>query len=196
VAKLIDSILWRRLDTPGHDACGLHETNGGWRLEGAAVCLERGAVARLAYRVSCDSSWRTQHGDVSGYLGSRALQLRVERSASGLWTLNGAAVPGLEGCVDLDLGFTPATNLLPIRRCALSSGQSADVRAAWLDVWAGALERLDQRYSRESESTYWYEAPRFAYADRLEIGPEGFVRRYPSLWEEEVEGQRAEAQHE
>jgi hypothetical protein len=31
------SALWRRLDTPGHDAAHVSRTDDGWRLDGAAV---------------------------------------------------------------------------------------------------------------------------------------------------------------
>ena len=56
---------------------------------------------------------------------------------------------------------------------------------ACLDVTSGQLEVLRQRYERRSQSTYWYEAPRFGYAALLEVTPAGFVRRYPGLWEAE-----------
>ena len=102
-----------------------------------------------------------------------------------MWTLNGAVVSGLENCVDLDFGFTPATNLLQLRRLALALEEAANVPVAWLDVSAGTLEVLHQRYERRSETTYWYEAPRFDYAAMLEVTAAGFIRRYPGLWEEE-----------
>jgi hypothetical protein len=38
----------------------------------------------------------------------------------------------MAGCVNIDLNFSPSTNLLPIRRLDLSVGASAIVRAAWL----------------------------------------------------------------
>jgi uncharacterized protein len=62
-------------------------------------------------------------------------------------------------------------------------GQAADVPVAWLDVAAGTLEVLPQRYERRSEAAYWYEAPRFDYAALLEVSPAGFIQRYPGLWE-------------
>lgn len=102
-----------------------------------------------------------------------------------MWTLNGAAVPGLESYVDLDLGFTPATNLPQLRRVALADGQGADVPVAWLDVSAGTLTVLPQRYERRSATTYWYEAPSVNYAGLLEVDSTGFIRRYPGLWEAE-----------
>jgi hypothetical protein len=64
-------------------------------------------------------------------------------------------------------------------------GRAADVPVAWLDVSAGSLEALSQRYERRAEVTYWYEAPRFGYAALLEVTPAGFVKRYPGLWQAE-----------
>jgi uncharacterized damage-inducible protein DinB len=95
-------------------------------------------------------------------------------------------MPDLHDCIDLDFGFTPSTNLLQLRRLALECGQAADAPAAWVDVETGTLDILVQRYERRSETTYWYQAPRFNYADILEVDHIGFVRRYPGLWEVEA----------
>src|SRR6476469_2620644 len=51
----------------------------------------------------------------------------------------------------------------------LDCGQAAAASAAWLDVSTGALDVLIQRYERRSETTYWYEAPRFTSAECLEV---------------------------
>jgi hypothetical protein len=179
------SILWRRLDTPGHDACRLERDSAGWRLEGAAVFRHEGAAAQLAYRVVCDLQWRTQHGEVHGWLGADAVDLMIAKTDAGGWMVNGAVAANPGNCVDLDFGFTPATNLLQLRRLALNAGQAADAPAAWLDVSARALELLPQRYERRTDATYWYEAPSVGYAALLEVAPSGFIRRYPGLWEEE-----------
>jgi hypothetical protein len=179
-------ILWRRLDAPGHDACRLEQTGDGWRLDGAAAFRHDGAPARLAYRVACDEAWRTREGAVRGWVGARPVDLTVRRAADGGWTLNGAVVPRLDDCVDLDLGFTPATNLFQLRRLALAEREAADVPVAWLDAPAGTLDLLRQRYERRDAGSYWYEAPRFDYAAVLEVTAVGFPRRYPGLWEAEA----------
>ncbi len=70
-------------------------------------------------------------------------------------------VPQLEACFDLDLGFTPATNLCQLRRLALGEGEGADSPVAWLDAAAGTLDLLHQRYERRRLETYWCEAPSF-----------------------------------
>ena len=180
-----ESILWRRLDAPGHDACRLERIDDGWELDGVAVFRHDDAPACLAYHIACDDAWFTRHGAVHGWLGTRAIDLRVRRTADGVWTLNGEVMPHLDGYVDLDLGFTPATNLLQLRRLALEEGQATDAPVAWLDVPAGTLEVLHQRYDRRSQRSYWYEAPRFDYAASLEVSPSGFTLQYPGLWQAE-----------
>jgi hypothetical protein len=181
----VDSILWRRLDTPGHDACRLERSVTGWKLGGTAVFLQDGAPAQLIYHVECDLAWRKQQGYVHGWLGTQSVEFSIAGTSGGDWTCNGAVVSNLGNCVDLDLGFTPATNLLPLRRLALAEGQATNAPAAWLNIWTGTLEVLPQRYERRAEATYWYEAPSVDYAGLLEVTPSGFIRRYPGLWEAE-----------
>ncbi len=179
---VVASAFWRRMDAPGHDACRLVREADGWRLEGTAVFRQDARPARLDYRIVCDPAWRTVRGDVQGWLGADPVRHEVERR-DGIWTLDGTPQPRLERCVDLDLGFTPATNLLQLRRIALAVGEGADVPVAWFDVEQDALAPLPQRYERRSEATYWYESPSAGYRGLLEVDAAGFVRRYPGLWE-------------
>jgi hypothetical protein len=173
------------MDVTGHDACRLIQREDGWRLEGTAVFREDSAIAGLAYELSCDREWRTQEGLVRGWMGTRSLDFRFTRMPDDLWTLNGQIVSHVKGCVDLDLGFTPATNLFQIRRIALRVGEAADVSVAWFDAVAGTLDTLHQRYERRTEKTYWYESPRFGYSAVLQVNEFGFVEKYPELWEAE-----------
>ena len=182
----VASILWTRLDTPGHDACRLIEKDGGWELEGTAVLVKEGTPARLDYNVACDASWRTRWGRVRGWIGARTLDLHIARTATG-WTMNGEEALPSTACVDLDLGFTPATNLIPLRRLALPVGQRATTVSAWLDDSGARLEAVEQIYRRQAGGGYAYEAPRFHYKAVLDVDSTGFVRRYPTLWEAATE---------
>jgi hypothetical protein len=177
--------LWRRLDAPGHDACELSETPDGWRLAGTAVFLHENGPARIEYKVGCDRQWVSRHGELRGWIGNDSWKVAIERSEAGVWYLNGWNVPGLETCLDLDFGFTPATNLLQLHRCQLGVGESADVPAAWLELPDVSLTCLPQRYTRRSEDTYWYESPTAGYEALLELDDSGFAKHYPGLWVKE-----------
>lgn len=175
--------VWRRLDAPGHDACRLTGNGREWRIEGTAIFVVSGAHVHLAYEVKCDRGWKTREGTVRGWFGQKSVDLVARRTDNNQWALNGSRVPGLEDCVDLDLGFTPATNLLQLRRLALADGEAMDDPVAWLNVNDGTLSLLRQRYERRSSDSYWYEAPRFEYSAMIEVDESGFPKRYPDLWE-------------
>ncbi|RYY61478.1 MAG: hypothetical protein EOO24_59045, partial [Comamonadaceae bacterium] len=136
--QIVASILWQRLDVPGHDACRLEHSDAAWQLDGAAVFRQAdGQIAQLHYRVRCDSAWHTQWGTVRGWIGNRAVDLSAVHDAKGRWTLNDTPVADLAHCVDLDLGFTPATNLIALRRMHLQPGEQSAAPAAFFDVQPG-----------------------------------------------------------
>lgn len=179
------AMLWRRIDAPGHDACRLEAGPSGWWLDGSASFRHEGSLGCLHYELHCDRAWRLLTGQVRGWLEARRVEMEIARTLCGSWTLNGVQVLGLDGLADLDLGFTPATNLTQLRRLHLEIGEAANAPVAWLDVTAGTLTALLQRYERRTEDRYWYEAPRFGYAAELEVDTSGFVRTYPELWQAE-----------
>jgi hypothetical protein len=177
-----ETALWRRLDVPGHDAARLERAPDGWRLIGTAVFRHGGAPACLAYAVSLDAGWVTRRARVRGFLGEKAVDRRIERSAAGVWTVAGQVQPGVAGLADLDLGFTPATNLQQLRRVGLAVGAEAALPVAWLDAGADELVALPQRYRRLDGASYDYAAPSVGYEAVLTLAASGFVADYPGLW--------------
>lgn len=165
--------LWRRLDVPGHD---------GWTLHGSAVFLQDGQVCQLRYEVLVDSGFRTREASVTGWMGVTAVDLRIRSDGGGTWTAGGVEQPQLAGCVDVDLGFTPATNFLPVRRLGLEIGEQAQVPAAYLAFPELRLEVLEQSYRRVSATGYEYEAPSAGYRGTLEFSGQGIVVDYPELF--------------
>lgn len=175
------SILWRRLDAPGHEAAYLEREGSGWRLAGCAVFSADGEPCALEYDIRCDAAWRTLAARVDGWIGARAVSAVIE-AAGGHWTLNGAEVAEVEGAIDIDLNFSPSTNLLPIRRLDLSVGEEATVVAAWLRFPSFALERFEQTYRRTAPSRWRYESAGGTFARDLAVRDDGFVTEYPGLW--------------
>ena len=177
--------LWRRLDRPGHDAALLQPDADGWLLQGMAVFGHEAGPASVAYRVAVDALWRTKRGNIRGFLGDRRFQHDIRRDADG-WRLDGVIVEGLQDLVDLDYGFTPATNVLQLRRTAPPPGQKISVPVAWFDLDSVTLTELPQSYERRDDATYWYVAPTVPYQALLEVASNGFVKSYPGLWRLEI----------
>ena len=175
--------FWRRLDQPGHDSCRFFHSAAGCRLSGAAVFLEGRLACQIRYEVVADAAFRTRCAALAGSVGRKPLDLRVRATRDGCWTVNGVEEPAIRGCIDLDLGFTPATNLLPLRRLGLRIGQEAQAPAAYLPLPKTRLVLLPQRYQRLSRGEYDYESPRHGYRATLRVTPQGAVADYPGLFE-------------
>jgi hypothetical protein len=179
------SILWERVDVPGHDFAALELEAAGPAIRGMAVFHDKAGPSALSYTVRCNHDWHTTEGHVRGRAGSRAVELVIHRGSDGRWSLNGAHCARVAGCIDLDLNFTPATNLLPLRRLALPVGDVAEVQSAWLEWPALTLRPLVQRYRRDTDAEYFYEAdlPDAApFRCILRVAPSGWVLDYGGLW--------------
>jgi uncharacterized protein len=185
---LTDSaILWRSLHLPGHEACRLFFRDSHWHLSGTAVFSHDRRPCRLDYRVVCDSGWRTRSGTVSGWLGETAVDIDLAVDPDHGWRLNGLERPAVAGCIDLDLNFSPSTNLIPIHRLDLAVGKEAPVNTAWLRFPTFELELLPQRYRRLDQSTYRYQSAG-GFTAELRVNAAGFVVDYPGLWQAEESG--------
>lgn len=159
---------------------------GRWFLDGAANFSHDQQPCRLDYLVACEADWTTRYARVAGRVGDKAIKIDLSVDpVRGRWALNGVEEPGVNGCIDVDLNFSPSTNLLPIRRLNLAIGDAAEVKAAWLRFPNFELEPLRQVYRRLDENTYRYESNDGKFTAELKVNSIGLVTSYPGIWEEE-----------
>jgi hypothetical protein len=140
-------------------------------------------ACRLEYLVISNRKWQTVSGRVTGWVGNRPVMVDISVDSSRRWQLNGKEYPEVEGCIDLDLNFSPSTNLLPIRRLDLAIGNESKIRAAWLRFPGFNLEPLDQLYRRTGPATYRYESAGGTFVTELRVNEAGFVTHYPNFFE-------------
>jgi len=180
------AILWRRVDRPGHESARVSPGAAGWELAGTAVFAHEGKACGFNYTIACDREWRTKSADVVGWLGADAVRVNALVGEDGRWRVDGVDIPEIAGCVDVDLNFSPSTNLLPIRRLDLAVGEEKEVRAAWLRFPSFRFEPLEQTYRRLAEGRYVYRSAGGRFERELDVDGNGFVLRYPGFWEVEV----------
>lgn len=180
--QLVRSGLWQRVKGVGLERFELLRTGDGWHLRGSLLALDGAGPSEAGYEVVCDAAWRTRHADVRIRDGSgeRAVVLAAD---GGRWTVNGREESALAGCVDVDLGWTPSTNTLPIRRLELAIGAaSGPVVAAWVRFPELTVEPLPQEYRRLAERRYRYESRAGAFVAGLEVDGDGLVVDYEGVW--------------
>ena len=170
-------VAWRRSDEVQSDEhCTLTQRDTGLSLVGTVLGAENGAPVRIEYRVLTDADGLTIAAHVRDLRGFEQRTLTLERDAKGNWTLDGAKVRGLKGATDVDLGCSPSTNTLPIRRLRLGVGASKTIKAAWVTFPDLTVVKADQTYTRLDEFTYRYASGDFEA--ELTIDDEDLVAAY------------------
>jgi hypothetical protein len=170
-------VAWRRSDDIETDEhCTLTVRDSGLSLVGTVLGAEDGAPVRIEYRVLADAAGFTTATHVRHLRGFETRTLALERDAKGNWTVDGKAVRSLKGCTDVDLGISPSTNTLPIRRLRLMPGKAATIKAAWVRFPDLAVVKAAQTYARVDELTWRYESGTFE-AD-LTVDEDGLVVVY------------------
>jgi len=182
---VIDTVIWRRLDVPGHDVCTLSHVEEGYLITGVANFLYGSKPCSLRYAVHCNEDWQTLRASVHGHIGKKEQRVDFLLTADASWLRNGVEQPRVRGLPDIDLSFTPATNTLAVRREKFSIGQPTDTTAAWLRFPGLHLAPLRQTYTKLPNHTYSYTALEGEFKATIVFRRSGLVSRYEGLWAEE-----------
>ncbi len=166
-------MMWMAEPPPGNDACRFALNSRSLLIEGSS---RKGTDMATRYRVRATLQGETRRCRIE----RRDRRILIEREADGHWSMDGVAVPGVEGALDVDLGFSPATNTLPIRRLGLAVGEEARIMAAWLDPSDWTLKPMAQTYRRTGELGWHFSSP----GVEVDLTVDGFgaVTRYPGHW--------------
>jgi uncharacterized protein len=205
-------LIWRGLDEWRTEAAEIHLTEDGVGARGTQIGLDP-LPYRLNYRLEAPERFvtRSLEVEVSGDGWRRELDLTHE--GNGSWQCHaaesgeaevdlpapGGDTAGLEDSLDCDLGLSPLTNFMPIRRHDLHRGPGeAEFVMAWVSVPDLALHSSAQRYEHvrmgaEGPVVRFTDEGMFkGFTSELELDQDGLVRVYPELAARVRLGQRPE----
>ena len=179
-------VMWAPLQGPGLEHLRLVTSDGGVVANGLVIGLEAGRPFRIGYEVRCDERWRVREVRVATpHSGRTVLELLAD--GEGCWKRRGGEpVPGLNGCIDVDISATPFTNTLPIRRLGLEPGESEELTVTYIRVPELLVGPERQRYGCLEAQTdgglYRFEALPSGFTAELPVDTEGLVIDYPGLF--------------
>lgn len=173
-------VAWQRSDDIlAEEHCTVTLRGSGLSLVGTILGAEDGVPIRIEYRVLTDATGLTTAVHVRDLRGFEQRTLTLARDAKGSWTVDGKPVRALKSCSDVDLGCSPSTNTLPIRRLRLGAGASHTIQAAWVRFPDLTVHKTAQTYTRLDEFTYRYASGTFEA--ELGVDDEGLVTQY-AVW--------------
>ena len=170
-------VAWRRSDEVATDEhCTMTLRDSGLSLVGTVLGAEGGVPVRVEYRVLADGAGLTTAAHVRDLRGFEARTIALERDPKGNWSVDGKVMKALKGCTDVDLGCSPSTNTLPIRRLRLGVGASDKIQAAWVRFPELTIVKAAQTYARLDEFTYRFSSGDFS--SELTVDDDGLVTTY------------------
>lgn len=186
VAKRV--LLWSPVGSPGAEYCVVAHPRASWQIRSSVVAVANDQPLRVEYQLACTTDWRTRRVRIETFSEAARRSLRLTVKGDHWFTPTGER-DDLRGCVDVDLGVTPMTNTLPIRRLNLAVGESAQVTAVWVRFPSLEVRSLGQIYTRLTERTYLYESDT-GFRAEIVVDDEGFVVTYPGGWQRFLPAER------
>ena len=195
-------VIWSGLDGARWEAAHLVLTHYGVTARGTQIAVDP-IPYNLDYRLEAPDNFVTRLLDirVRGAGWSRSLTLRHDGAGSWDWNSKEegevkldpaggdlALATELSDAVDCDLGLSPVTNLMPIRRHKLNVNDgAADIVVAWVSVPDLKLYVYAQRYEsihrRGERATVRFidRGLSEGFVADLELDGDGLVEVYPEL---------------
>jgi uncharacterized protein len=176
----LHTVAWQRSDVAGLEWCRLAIDPAGSSLAGTVVLAWDGSPWRIEYAIELDPAGRTRLLTIGadGFAGEAParMDIRLEADGHGRWSRNGEIVIDDPDALDCDLGFSPSTNTMPIRRLGLEIGQTREIAVAWVLFPSFEIVLGRQSYERLAELTWRYRSAGFE-AD-LTVDEDGLVENY------------------
>jgi hypothetical protein len=194
-------LVWRGLDEWRTEAAEIHLTEDGVGARGTQIGVDP-LPYRLSYRLEAPKRFVTRSLELEASGEGWRRELDLTHDGNGSWQCHGTETgeaqvelpaaggdtAGLEDSLDCDLGFSPLTNLMPLRRHDLHKGPGeAEFVMAWVSVPDLALHVSPQRYAHVSKNAdgavvrFTDEGMFKGFTSELELDEEGIVRVYPGL---------------
>ncbi|WP_433698968.1 putative glycolipid-binding domain-containing protein [Nocardiopsis sp. CA-288880] len=140
---------WARTDVPEGLGLGtLLPEPDGYRLEAGETVVEGEERFFTRFTVRTDLAWATREVRTEVVSGRGTTVVALTAQGGHWFDDKGNPLPGLVGCLDVDVAATPLTNTLPIRRLGLRPGEYRDIQVVWIDIPSLRVRRVRQRYTR------------------------------------------------
>jgi hypothetical protein len=180
--RIIRRVIWRRnLDDHSFEECVVTAAPGGVDITGHVIAAQDGAPLVVRYDIDCDDAWSARSVTIEQRFGDAQRRVKLERAGDG-WLVDGARDARLDGCAEPDLGVTPSTNALAVRRLGLAIGQAAEIKCAWVKFPALSVEPSLQRYQRLGERDYRYTNVASGFTALVAVDALALPVRYEGIW--------------
>lgn len=175
------TLIWKNINEEGLEHCEI-DLYPITKINGKVISIYNNKPLFVEYEVLCENNGATKEVNIRRNFDGISKTINIRKEKNDIWYLNDKEIKECKGLKDIDIGITPSTNLLPIRRLNLSIGERKEVTALWVRFPDLTLAPLKQAYERLDANKYEYESVDSGYKAILLVDESSIVIDYKDEW--------------
>lgn len=182
---MTSELVWQTIDTAGWEHVRIMNDHPEWTVFDSVLVRQDGDdVKRGGYTLVVDKQWRTLELRVMIETAPGTMSaLHLMTEGDGHWTdADGTPLPHLDGCIDVDIRWSPLTNTLPVNRLAIAPGGKAEITVAYIDLPELNASPQRQQLERVDGLTIRYTSQTRPQPVDIITDADGFVLEYPGVF--------------
>ena len=182
---MTSELIWQHLDQPGWEHVRVQDDHPGWTVfDSIFVRHHGGQVLRGGYTLVTDKQWRTLEVRLMVETEPGSMEgIHLLTEGDGHWMdAYEKPMPELEGCLDVDIQWSPLTNTLPVNRLPLAAGEEQELKVAYIALPQLTVQPVAQRYERLADNLVRYSSETRELQREITVDAEGFVMDYPTFF--------------
>lgn len=178
----MQQLQWEGLQYNSQEICQVKTLKDTIEVSSSIKGDHEGRFFYIQYHIVVNQAWQAMELAISINMNNQADDFLFRSNGKGEWQFNGKSAPELEGCIDVDISFTPFTNTLPIRRLNMRPGDTREIKVLYVNVTEKKISPLKQQYGCISAGSYHYRDVPNDFEAVISIDEDGYVTDYPGLF--------------
>jgi uncharacterized protein len=176
-------VIWQADFAPGLETLDLSRSTDSIHVDSIVQGVADGQVFKMRYQFHLNLDWTVISLHLTELPGFDEVDLYPkEATCSWLTPSFLYELDDLKDCLYIDISFTPFTNTLAIKKLKLEVGQSADLRALYVESPTLGFKVSEQRYERLSQFEYRYMSLGSGFTAVITVDQDDLVVNYPGLF--------------
>lgn len=182
---MTSELIWQHLDAPGWEHVRITSDHPGWTVFDSILVREHnGQVLRGGYTLVTDKQWQTLElrlmiesapGSMDG--------IHLLTEGDGRWTdANDQPIPELDGCLDVDIQWTPLTQSLPINRLRMADGKEHTIPVVHISLPSLTIQPVSQTYRQRDRTHVQHSNGLEPGAQTLSVDRDGLITETPGFF--------------
>lgn len=175
-------LIWQHLDAPGWEHVRIIDDHPGWTVfDSILVRKHEDQVLRGGYTLVTDKQWRTLELRLMLESAPGAMEgIHLLTEGDGRWTdANDQHIPELDGCLDVDIEWTPLTSSLLISHTRLQAGEDHSASVIHISMPTMSMQRVTKDFRRLDDRRVTLTSEKDSGGRSLLLDRDGFLQEIP-----------------